>query len=244
MPDFREYIGVDFTSQFLQHYGVGHLNGGHSGRYPWGSGKRPKQDHSDDSDASNAILSPKHSDSLHKSAIAAGFRPLKEQESLETSLKKTNPYRGEYEGRYNCLSCALSGYLRTSGIEAEAKGRLSNSGVSNGPEILESISRGKKVDSITLDKGEDPRVATQAIKDLYGDNASGLIAVCWKGGGGHVYNFDTTGGKVQYIDYQSGHRGKDVECYFDHVDPNMQIHLFRLDNTELDMKRMTKYVDS
>jgi hypothetical protein len=23
----------------LEHYGVGHLNGGHSGRYPWGSGK-------------------------------------------------------------------------------------------------------------------------------------------------------------------------------------------------------------
>lgn len=37
MPDFREYIGVDFTSQFMQHYGVGHLHGGHSGRYPWGS---------------------------------------------------------------------------------------------------------------------------------------------------------------------------------------------------------------
>lgn len=28
---------------FLQHYGVGHLNGGHSGRYPWGSGDNPEQ---------------------------------------------------------------------------------------------------------------------------------------------------------------------------------------------------------
>lgn len=37
MADFREYIGVDFTDQFLQHYGVGHEHGGHSGRYPWGS---------------------------------------------------------------------------------------------------------------------------------------------------------------------------------------------------------------
>lgn len=27
----------------LMHYGVGHLNGGHSGRYPWGSGDRPYQ---------------------------------------------------------------------------------------------------------------------------------------------------------------------------------------------------------
>ena len=27
----------------FKHYGKGHLNGGHSGRYPWNSGKRPRQ---------------------------------------------------------------------------------------------------------------------------------------------------------------------------------------------------------
>lgn len=241
MADFRDYIGLDLTG-YLMHYGVGHEHGGHSGRYPWGSGKRPRQDH--ESDASTSSLIPKHSDSLHKSAIAAGFRLMPEQESLEMSLKKTNPYRGEYQGKNNCLSCALSGYLRSNGVSAEAMGRLAHEGVRNGPEILESISRGKKTDAITLDKGESPKIATQVIKDLYGDNASGLIAVCWKSGGGHVYNFDVTNGKVQYIDYQSGHRGEDVECYFDHVDPSKQIHLFRLDDTELDMKRMKKYVNS
>lgn len=44
MADFREYVGVDFTSQFLGHYGIGHEQGGHSGRYPWGSGDAPMQD--------------------------------------------------------------------------------------------------------------------------------------------------------------------------------------------------------
>lgn len=29
---------------YIAHYGVGHLHGGHSGRFPWGSGDRPKQD--------------------------------------------------------------------------------------------------------------------------------------------------------------------------------------------------------
>jgi hypothetical protein len=29
----------------IYHYGIGHLDGGHSGRYPWGSGKKPKQLH-------------------------------------------------------------------------------------------------------------------------------------------------------------------------------------------------------
>lgn len=40
--DFRLYQGMD-ASEFLAHYGVGHLQGGHSGRYKWGSGKNPKQ---------------------------------------------------------------------------------------------------------------------------------------------------------------------------------------------------------
>lgn len=35
------------NSSFLKHYGVGHDKGGHSGRYPWGSGKEPYQ-HSGD----------------------------------------------------------------------------------------------------------------------------------------------------------------------------------------------------
>lgn len=40
--DFRLYQGMDF-SDFLAHYGVGHEQGGHSGRYAFGSGKNPKQ---------------------------------------------------------------------------------------------------------------------------------------------------------------------------------------------------------
>lgn len=43
MADFRQYCGSDFSREFLVHYGVGHDKGGHSGRYPWGSGKSPKQ---------------------------------------------------------------------------------------------------------------------------------------------------------------------------------------------------------
>lgn len=31
------YVGALFSEDYLAHYGVGHLQGGHSGRYPWGS---------------------------------------------------------------------------------------------------------------------------------------------------------------------------------------------------------------
>lgn len=41
----EEFIGnaIDSDEESLAHYGVGHLNGGHSGRYPWGSGDTPYQ---------------------------------------------------------------------------------------------------------------------------------------------------------------------------------------------------------
>lgn len=42
MADFRDYMGLDLTG-YLMHYGVGHEDGGHSGRYKWGSGERPYQ---------------------------------------------------------------------------------------------------------------------------------------------------------------------------------------------------------
>lgn len=38
--DFREKPSID---DVLIHYGVGHKDGGHSGRYPWGSGEEPFQ---------------------------------------------------------------------------------------------------------------------------------------------------------------------------------------------------------
>lgn len=43
MADFRYYSGMDL-SQGILHYGVGHEDGGHSGRYPWGTGDKPRQD--------------------------------------------------------------------------------------------------------------------------------------------------------------------------------------------------------
>lgn len=38
-----DYIGISEYYNDLLHYGKGHLDGGHSGRYPWGSGENPYQ---------------------------------------------------------------------------------------------------------------------------------------------------------------------------------------------------------
>lgn len=42
--DFLIYKEGAMGDLYIMHYGVGHDKGGHSGRYPWGSGKNPKND--------------------------------------------------------------------------------------------------------------------------------------------------------------------------------------------------------
>lgn len=239
--DFRLYAGMD-SSEFLAHYGVGHDQGGHSGRYPWGSGKRPRQDRGGSRQDERTATTSMKSDSLHKSAIAAGFRPLSSLETREEALKNCNPYRGKFVGRSNCFSCAISGYLREHGIDS--KGTMQFDGGVYGDRILDEATKNKdKIHiSISFDKGEDPRVLYKAIPEVYGKNASGLISVMWQGGGGHVYNFETKGGKVHFIDYQTGQTGKEVDSYLDHVDTKEPAILYRLDNAELDMSKLKKYL--
>lgn len=242
--DFRLYQGMDL-SEFLAHYGRGHEHGGHSGRYPYGSGKRPFQDRGGQADSSvssrHAAASMK-SDSIHKSAIAAGFKPLSAPESREEAMKNCNPYRNKYAGKDNCFSCGLSGYLREHGINS--KGVVRFDGGVPADSILDKATTNKdKIHiSVSFDEGEEARVMYKAIPEIYGNNASGLIGVRWQGGGGHIYNFETKNGKVEFIDYQSGTSGKEVDSYLDHIDMKEPVILYRLDDAELDMSKLKKYV--
>lgn len=43
MSSIKDFIKYIIEGEELMHYGVGHLDGGHSGRYPWGSGDNPEQ---------------------------------------------------------------------------------------------------------------------------------------------------------------------------------------------------------
>lgn len=47
--EIKSYIGCsEWDDDFIAHYGKGHLDGGHSGRYPWGSGEEAYQHGSKD----------------------------------------------------------------------------------------------------------------------------------------------------------------------------------------------------
>ena len=256
--DFRMYQGMDF-SDFLAHYGVGHEHGGHSGRFQWGSGERPWQRTSRDGQSKfkrpfqdkggqrygssdSASVKAIKSDSIHKSAIAAGFKPLSAPESREEAMKNCNPYRGKFAGKDNCFSCGLSGYLREHGIDSKGVVRFDGGVLAD--KILDKATANKdKIHiSVSFDEGEEARVIYKAIPEVYGNNASGLIGVRWQGGGGHIYNFETKNGKVEFIDYQSGTSGKEVDSYLDHIDMKEPVILYRLDDAELDMSKLKKYV--
>jgi hypothetical protein len=50
----------------------------------------------------------------------------------------------------------------------------------------------------------------------FGPGARGIVAVLWRFGGGHVFNLENVGGKVQFVDPQTGE--PDVTRYFDHAE--------------------------
>lgn len=101
MVDFRDYKGMD-ASAFLMHYGVGHEHGGHSGRYAWGSGKRPRQDQEydrgDDSNnpaprvasRSDAKKSVKRLNKLDKQLAEARYRKYKSGQDYDKASKKSS----------------------------------------------------------------------------------------------------------------------------------------------------------
>ena len=83
--DFRMYAGVDFSSEFLAHYGVGHLQGGNSGRYKWGSGKNPKQ-----SSGKRVFVSGSSKTQDKESGYYRQKLPKAVRQELDTKMKNGN----------------------------------------------------------------------------------------------------------------------------------------------------------
>lgn len=89
MNDDAIYIGTQLADEYLAHFGKGHLDGGRSGRYPWGSGERPRQ--SEERPRRNLK-------ELSKSMAAAAGRVGGRVVNMGmTSVKKTVPVVGKVQ---------------------------------------------------------------------------------------------------------------------------------------------------
>lgn len=87
-------MDIVYDPNFLEHYGVGHLDGGHSGRYPWGSTKRTAQRYRRGSRVNPARFAKKSEEdqAAIKAKIAKDPKSLYRNSDLFTTSELQNAY--------------------------------------------------------------------------------------------------------------------------------------------------------
>lgn len=112
---------------------------------------------------------------------------------------------------YNATHCVQAFELRRRGMDVEATGlpeELFPGLVGGGGRPLAEVESAWGVRFTA----EQPDRITAAFK-RYGPGARGFVAVLWRFGGGHVFSAENVGGKVRFVDPQTGEAG--VGHYFD-----------------------------
>lgn len=150
---------------------------------------------------------------------------------LADAVKNVNPLRGTPEGKNNCASCAIASVLRSMGVDAQATstgGQMQNL---NG--VVERCFKGARtIDGTAVTFGRSQEDAAAMIKRKFGDNAKGCCSVEFRGGGGHIFSWETVNGVVRFGDGQNGASHEQTNSYWRLIDPNGRLQLARLDNAE------------
>ena len=77
-------------NDILMHYGVGHLNGGHSGRYPWGSGDQPYQRSNEFAAMYNKLKAQGMSDEDIRKGMNMSTTEFRKKMNISNELQKIN----------------------------------------------------------------------------------------------------------------------------------------------------------
>ena len=154
-------------------------------------------------------------------------------ESIEDAvMKNVNPkYKGSGSYALNCSRVAQAYELRRRGFDVQASGRRKD--VSQIWAHLQQIWRRPDgsfaieniVDIPGLTKGA-ANVEAEILKK-FPDGARGSVTLFWTQGGGHAFNWERLGGKIQFVDAQT--HEIDVSRYFEQ---SKDVHIMRLDNLE------------
>ena len=78
------------NDDILMHYGVGHLNGGHSGRYPWGSGDQPYQHSNEFTAMYNKLKDQGLSDDYIMKSMGMSSTEFRKKINISKELQKIN----------------------------------------------------------------------------------------------------------------------------------------------------------
>ena len=160
--------------------------------------------------------------------------------SIPEAIKNVNPnYSENYrEFQINCQRCVVAYELNRRGYNVEA---LPNPGDKwaqvafrgkNG--TIEARWKGAfqnaKTTNVAADRTDKVRANIEnAMKD-FGPGSRGVVQVFWKGGGGHVYNVENVGGRIEYIDAQGP--GRQASSFLSRAIPT-KVMLIRTDNLKI-----------
>lgn len=173
--------------------------------------------------------------------VIHGFKKLAHQESLADTLKKTNPNRGNTLYKNNCVLCSIASFMRQAGYDVTAG---QTGGVQLNPAgVVEKCFKGAKiVEGSAIKFGRSQNDAAEMLLKRFGQNASGLCNIQWKGGvGGHAFSWKIVDGVVSFFDAQTG--STDVSSYWNGIDPMGNLTLARLDNLEIDFDAISEYLE-
>lgn len=237
MTDFRYYAGMD-SSAFLAHYGKGHLDGGNSGRYKLGSGKRPRQaleyDRGDDSNKpasrvssrGEAKKSVKRLNKLDKQLAEARYQKYKSSQDYAKASKK-------FDDRFNKIQSKNPGPYRESDYIDDRTIKSSNRKMSDAEDRMKASDHDIKaiqseMDDIVktlTDSGYD--ISTEATKRAVEKgktaalNALGAIGAMTLGVGVFSTNKKMIGTKYKLKDTESAKEQREADYDGDEYDENM-----------------------
>lgn len=146
----------------------------------------------------------------------------------------------------NCANCTMAYDLRKRGYDVTAKplyGGRSNEDIGalfGNPKVNSvSVSRSDPdypkgfLNSFNGEGGNFARGKLFSELGKYPDGARGAVTLRFNNAGGHIFNWEVSGGKPRLVDTQN--YGSKPDRYFQDVDPE-SITYFRTDNAKINMK--------
>lgn len=175
-----------------------------------------------------------------------GIKKLAKPESLADTIKNVNPNRDNSAYDNNCTLCSTGSILRqVFGMDVTA-GSTGRKPQNLGGIVEECFEGAKVIDGSAVKFGKSKQDASEMIRKRFGDNASGVVSVEWKQGGGHAFNWTIKDGIVKFFDGQDSssliNNTQTLEIWWKRIKQNDALTIARLDNAEVVIDRLKRII--
>ena len=175
--------------------------------------------------------------------VSNGIKKLSKPETLADTIKNVNPNRGNSAYDNNCTLCSTGSILRQIfGMDVTA-GSTGRKPQNLGGIVEECFEGAKVIDGSAVKFGKSKQDASEMLRKRFGDNASGVVSVEWKQGGGHAFNWRIKDGNVSFYDGQANRDDSVVSKYWQMINQNGSLILARLDNAKVKEEGIRKWFE-